>query len=88
MRVTALQAGFPAGAAPSAAISQWGRAAYGFPEQTPPAFAEDPTNPEFANWAHVYQGLSFAEAGAIVTDAQSATLLILFQGNPSLDTPE
>ena len=80
-----LQAGIPAGYAPTAAISQWGRAAYGFPAQL--TGHEDPTNPEFANWAHVYAGLDYATAGALFTDAQAGVLLPLFQGTPALDQP-
>lgn len=72
---------FPPASVPYAAVSQWGRALYGYPNP------EDPTSPLFANWLHVYQGYSYAAASAVLTDPQSTILLDMFQGNPALDTP-
>lgn len=78
-------AGVPAGFVPGAAVAQWGRAAYGFPAQL--TGSEDPTNPGFANWLHVYQGYSYGPAAAVLTDSQSSILLDMFKGNPLLDSP-
>ena len=66
-------------------MQQWGRCAYGFPAQL--TGVEDPTNPTFANWVHVYQSQPYAVANSILTDAQAGVLLTLFQGTPALDTP-
>jgi hypothetical protein len=78
-------AGVPAAFVGGAAVSQWGRASFGFPAQL--TGSEDPTNPAFANWLHVYQGFSYVAAAGVLTDPQSTILLDMFQGNPLLDTP-